>query len=131
MCATVLAVCAIVSSRLRHGATAGGQSENRDGTASKTFAQAAVQAFPRSLSRAVGFEYLRAKALLAILYIQYGDVRDHRTHLGEYDALCTNADFYNESRWGAGLTEPQLQERRRVVSTTSAKLTSSFGPHTL
>ena len=109
-----MTVCAIVAARIRDGAQ--GYTAPADSPASEVFARAASRAFPSSLTHAVGFECLRAKALLAILYIQYADVTAHRAHLSEYVALCTDMDFYDEAKWAVGMGPPELEERRRVVS---------------
>jgi hypothetical protein len=110
-----MAVCAIVSARFRNGVPPPGFTFLL-ASPSEAFAQAATNAFPKRLVDARGFEYMRAKALLAILYIQYGSVMEHHTHLGEYVVLASNSGFHDETRWDAGLSETELQERRRVVS---------------
>lgn len=103
-----MTVCAIVSARLRNGASIIAPL----GPPSETFAQAAKDALPNSMQ---GFEYMRAKALLAILYIQYGDVKEHRTHLGEYVAMVSDNEFHDEKKWER-VGEIGNQERRRLVS---------------
>ncbi|KAK4687545.1 hypothetical protein P7C73_g2581, partial [Tremellales sp. Uapishka_1] len=80
---------------------------------SEEFYAEAVAAFP-SLLEATGFEYKRAKALLAILCIQYGLVREHLVHLGDYVTLCSIDGFHNEAKW-PDLSRPETEERRRVV----------------
>ena len=115
-----MAVCAIVSARFRNGVSPPGFTFLLTAP-SEAFAKAATDAFPTRLTDAKGFEYMRAKALLAILYIQYGSVMEHRTHLGEYVVLVSNNGFYDETRWDDGLREPELQERRRVVSRSRHK----------
>lgn len=110
-----MAVCAIVTARLRNGAISVPHPSTLTPT-SEQFARAAINAFPPNLVDAKGFEYIRAKALLAILQIQYGNVAEHRTHLGEYVVLSSNEGFQDETRWPGGLGEAEMQERRRVVS---------------
>ena len=109
-----MAVCAIVSARFRNGVPPPGFTFLL-ASPSEAFAQAATGAFPKNLAEVEGFEYMRAKALLAILYIQYGSVMEHRTHLGEYVVLASNSGFHDEARWDVGLSEIDLQERRRLV----------------
>lgn len=112
-----MAVCAIVAARLRNGATfLLGGTPFIPITASERFYQAASDHFPHDLSEARAFDYKRAKALLAILCIQYGLVAEHLTHLGEYQVLGTNDGFHDEARWPQELSEAELQEWRRVVS---------------
>ncbi len=115
-----MAVCAIVSARLRDGAVLTypldpSCSSSADRPSSEDFYRASIEAFPVNLTHAKAFDYKRAKALLAILCIQYGDVAQHHTHLGEYLVLASNDGFHDETRWPGGLKEPDLQERRRLV----------------
>jgi hypothetical protein len=108
-----MAVCAIVVARQGH--TTESQSPHLQTLSSKGFYQAAVAAFPTDLSKAQGFEFKRAKVLMAIACIQYGAILEHQTHLGEYVVLACNDGFQDEARWERGLTEIQRQERRRLV----------------
>jgi hypothetical protein len=82
---------------------------------SEDYNRLAVDVFPQ-LSEARDFNYKRGKALLAILCIQYGDIVNLETHLGDYMTLSMNDGFYDESRWPEGIFEPEIQERRRLVS---------------
>jgi len=107
-----MAVCAIVSARRNN--TAGGFSNPT--VPSKAYYRAALAAFPSNLSEAKGFDYRRAKVLLAIACIQYGAILDHQTQLGEYVVLACNEGFQDENRWEQSLNEIQRQERRRLVS---------------
>ena len=114
-----MAVCAIVSARLRDGAGSHYLPDHPSSTTyptSEAFYTASAGAFPHNLSLATAFDFKRAKALLAILCIQYGNVADHNTHLGEYLVLASNDGFHDETRWPMGLTQPEMEERRRVVS---------------
>lgn len=113
----VMAVCAIVSSRLLHGARLPTSPSHHDTyPASEVFYQLALDAFPHNLSTATAFNYKRAKALLAIASVQYGNAAELHTQLGDYGTLTWNDGFYDESRWAPGLREPEIQERRRLVS---------------
>lgn len=121
LCATVWAACALSSARIRDGAfdqcpkpiplpreTAVDLTEE--------FYQAAVRAIPADLSVAYSFSFKRAKALLCSVAIQYGYARTFCAHLGDYITMCGIDGFHNEARWPAGLTEIDIQERRRLVS---------------
>lgn len=136
---TVMAVCAIVVGRQRH--TTDSQfphfqvpSPQTQKPPSKAFYRAAIAAFPTDLSRAQGFEYKRAKVLMAIASIQYGAILEHQTHLGEYVVLACNDGYHDESRWERSLNEIERQERRRLVNESAPPapntLMSSFGLHT-
>jgi hypothetical protein len=111
-------VCAIVSARVRNGATLPSHRPNTSDPlpTSESFYRPAIKAFPSSLSDATDFNYLRAKSLMAILCAQYGDVRGLHTHLGDYGTLSMNEGFYDEQGWPVDLTEVDKQERRRLVS---------------
>lgn len=52
---------------------------------------------------------------MALLRIQYGDTKGLYRHLGDYCTLCAIDGFHQESRWPAGLSQVDLQERRRLV----------------
>lgn len=113
-CSTVMTVCAIVVARQRNHTEA--QPPHFHNLSSEAFYQAAVVAFPADLSKAQGFEFKRAKVLMAIACIQHGSILEHQTHLGEYVVLAWNDGFQDELRWEKGLNEIQRQERRRLVS---------------
>jgi hypothetical protein len=124
-----MAVCAIVVGRQRVPADSKSPCHQTTSPRSQApppqaFHQAAVGAFPRDLSSAQGFEYKRAKVLLAIACIQSGAILDHQTHLGEYVVLSCNDGFQDEARWEKGLTEIQRQERRRLVSLSRRVVTA-------
>lgn len=127
-----MTLCAIVTARFRNGAISL-PLPSLDSPPSEQFAMAAIKAFPRNLAEARGFEYLRAKALLAILHIQYGNTMEHRTQLGEYFVLVSNDGFSDETRWSMDLGEEEQQERRRLVSWRSYAIqlaNGSSGPFT-
>jgi hypothetical protein len=116
-----MAVCAIVVGRQRPSADSQlphyqGSSPQTQTPPSKAFYQAAIAAFPTELSKAQGFEYKRAKVIMAIACIQYGAILEHQTHLGEYVVLAGNDGYHDETRWERNLNEIQRQERRRLVS---------------
>ena len=119
----VMAVCAIVSARLRHGVEMPQTSHpplgpSPSSPSSGTFYHLAINAFPSSLTSpcANTFNYKRAKALLAIACVQYGDIASLNLHLGDYVTLSHADGFYDETRWPTDLKEPEIQERRRLVS---------------
>ena len=121
--ATVMSACAVASARIRDGAYT--QLPNPPPlpqeaavTDSETFYEAAVRAIPADLSVAYSFNYKRAKSLLSEVAIQYGHSRTFCAHLGDYLTMCGIDGFHNESRWPSGLTEIDIQERRRLVSLT-------------
>ncbi|TXT04335.1 hypothetical protein VHUM_04102 [Vanrija humicola] len=121
--AATMAVCAIASARVRDGADAMGDTDGGLSLMSKlppstppseVFYEATVRAFPRDLSQAPEFDYKRSKVILAMLCIQYGQVRQLMTHLHDYITLSAADAFHLESRWPPNLPETELQERRRL-----------------
>lgn len=109
--AFVMAVCAITSARMRDGV---GTPLPPDAPLSEAFFDAALSAFPADLTAATDFDYKRAKAILAILSLQYGQVRQLSVHLGDYMTMCAADGFHNENRWPPNLPVTEIQERRRV-----------------
>lgn len=119
-----MAVCAISVARVRDGA--GQMTDSRGASvppmlpasvpASEVFYDASMRAVPADLSQAIEFDYKRAKVVLAILCIQYGNVRQLATHMGDYVTMCAADGFHNEARWPISLPETEVQERRRLVS---------------
>lgn len=116
-----MAMCAITSARMRDGASylmdVGVKAHLPvDAPSSEAFYEAAIRTFPADLSIAHEFDYKRSKVILAMICIQFGQVRQLTTHLGDYMTLCSNDNFHLENRWPANLPETEVQERRRLVS---------------
>lgn len=119
--AVTMAMCAITSARMRDGASylldAGVKAHlPADAPTSEAFYEAAARTFPADLSQASEFDYKRAKVIIAMLCIQFGNVRQLTTHLGDYMTLCSIDNFHLEARWPPNLPETEVQERRRLVS---------------
>lgn len=111
-----MSVCAITAARVRDGAGTVNNSISLPSSCppSEAFYDAAIRAFPSDLSQALEFDYKRAKALLAMICVQYGHVRQLTAHIGDYITLCSIDGFHNESRWPPNLPETEIQERRRL-----------------
>jgi hypothetical protein len=112
-----MAVCAIITSRLAHNAQIAGRLDGSIHSAN-TYYSLALEAFPPTYSATGSINYKRAKLLLAISCLQDGDAVGLHSHLGDYGTLSFTDGFYDESRWPPGLREPEIQERRRLVSQT-------------
>ncbi|WWC88103.1 uncharacterized protein L201_003007 [Kwoniella dendrophila CBS 6074] len=134
----VMTVCAIASARLRDGAQQYWQagSSNIDHSDfdilhdSESFYHSALSSFPSDVTQATDFDYKRAKCLLSVLCIQYGQIDKATLHLGDLCTLCSLSGFHTESRWPKGLNEIELQERRRLywcAYQLSVYLSTSFG----
>ena len=113
-----MAVCAITSARFRDGVPLPNNPGPHFSPASEDFYDACLRAIPKDIAEAEDFNYKRAKAVLGTLCIQYGRVKSLHTHLGDYLTMCANDGFHNEARWPMGLSEIEVQERRRLVSPT-------------
>lgn len=119
-----MAVCAIAAARLRDGADTMTDSNGANllptlppsAPASEVFYHASMRAVPHDLSLATAFDYKRAKVILAMNCVQYGNVKQLATNLGDYMTMCAADGFHNEGRWPGNLTEMEVQERRRLVS---------------
>ena len=115
-----MAVCAIVASRIQHGAqlsrSAGAGQSDDTSPSPATLYELALDAFPPSSSATGSLNFKRSKLLMAIACLQDGDPVGLHTHLGDYGTLSFADGFYDESRWPPGLKEHEVQERRRLVS---------------
>ena len=120
--ATVMAMCAIVAARIKNGATSRVSRSTSSLFAaappSQTFKAAAVAAIPDDLSYAREFDYKRAKALLAILSVQFADIVNLHQHLGDYVTMSLASGFYDEKKWPKDLSIPEKQEWRRLFWST-------------
>lgn len=126
--ATLFAVCAVVSARLRDGALPDlpflqdllPPSYAQLLTTAPTpewFKTRAESLLPKDILLASReFDNLRATALLALLCIQNGDTEQLQGYLGNYSTMMIVSGFYDEARWEETLSEVQRQERRRLVS---------------
>ncbi|EIW72836.1 hypothetical protein TREMEDRAFT_26656 [Tremella mesenterica DSM 1558] len=117
--AVVYGMCAMTLARLRDGASmptaqALTPEDVHDGPSSEDFYHASLQAMPSDLTLCTDFNFKRAKAVQAVITIQYGQVRALLGHLGDYTTMVSVDGFHNEARWPQNLTEPEIQERRRL-----------------
>lgn len=112
-----MVVCAIITSRLAHNAQIAGRLEGSvTAHSADKYYSLALEAFPPTWRATGSVNYKQAKLLLAISCLQDGDAVGLHTHLGDYGTLSFTDGFYDESRWPSGLKEPEIQERRRLVS---------------
>lgn len=63
------------------------------------------------------FNLMRTEALLGMLALQHNDLGSGHAHLHRYLAMVTQSRFHDERNWPLNLTEIEVQERRRLVST--------------
>ncbi|KAJ9618980.1 hypothetical protein H2203_008796 [Taxawa tesnikishii (nom. ined.)] len=114
--ACVMAICALASARVRDGALSIPFSEKlrHAELSSEVFYAAAIDAISDDLSKARGIDFLRTCALLALTCIQYGQIGTMQQHLGEYFTLSSVQRFYDEAHWPEGLSQHEVEIRRRV-----------------
>ncbi|KAJ6012675.1 hypothetical protein N7522_003030 [Penicillium canescens] len=114
--ASTMAVCALVSDRVRDGALFTNR-WRRDQLAeqpSGTFYAAAKDCIPRDLSRAKGMNYMRACAILAIASIQNGQIKNIRKYSGMYHTLTSMDGLHDENLWPKDLSLIETEERQRL-----------------
>ncbi|OGE46810.1 hypothetical protein PENARI_c106G12408 [Penicillium arizonense] len=114
--ASTMAVCALVSGRVRDGALFTNR-WRRDQLAeppSEIFYAVAKDTIPRDLSRANGMNYMRACAILAIASIQNGQIKNIRKYSGMYHTLTSMEGLHDEDLWPKDLSIIETEERRRL-----------------
>lgn len=117
-----MSLCALTAARIRDGAGSGNSSSALTAIPSETYYRAVLAALPVDLNHAGHFDYKRAKSNLALLCIQYGDIRGLHRHLGDYLSLCSMDGFHLESRWPGDIDTVEVEERRRLVGPYSNTL---------
>lgn len=92
---------------------------------------AAVGAIPDDITSVTDYYHaMKAKAILASASLQNGEWQKAVAHLGDYASLSAVSGFCDETNWPRGLTEIQMQEKRRVfwgVYQQEQYLSSNFG----
>lgn len=73
------------------------------------------------------FNLMRTEALLGLLALQHNDLESGHAHLHRYLAMVTQSRFHDERNWPLNLTEIEVQERRRLVSTRHFSISSDNG----
>lgn len=114
--AVTMAICALVTARVRDGAVSNTQWNltairqfHSDTFTRQAKAQLNLQETKSDLNT------LRAHAVLAIASIQNGKIRDMHFHLGMYHTLVAMDGLHDESNWPAELGTIEREERRRLV----------------
>ncbi|CAD0086507.1 unnamed protein product [Aureobasidium vineae] len=114
--ASVLAMCALSSARVRDGAlyTAKWDATLLQSPSSEELFRAAKEAIPHDAPLSQEFDYMRAYALLAIASIQYGDTARMNYYIGLYQSFIAVGMLQNESNWPSGIGHVEVEERRRL-----------------
>lgn len=117
-----MAACALSSGRVTDNAVfkSSQDIEELSRVPSRVFYQAAIDALPKSDLPTGDFNVMRTYALLSLIAIQYGDHRDMQGYLGKYHAMVAMDGLHDEKNWPQGLGIIELEERRRLVSRSSA-----------
>lgn len=115
--AATMAVCALVSSRVRDGSVTNPRwdvDRLRQPRPEVFYAEARKQL--ASLDMTASLNVLRARAILAVAAIQNGDLREMRWQLGTYQTLMAVDGLHDEANWPSGIGVIEREERRRLVS---------------
>ena len=112
--AATLAVCALVSARIRDGAVTNPKwdiSTLQETSSEVFYVKAAKQAV---LGKVSDLNLMRANAILALAAIQNGNIRDMHLHLGRYHTLVAMDGLHDESNWPKQMGLIEVEERRRL-----------------
>ncbi|KAL6689710.1 hypothetical protein J3F84DRAFT_398930 [Trichoderma pleuroticola] len=124
-CTLTMAVCVTASTRLS------GELPSRIASARKIkdnsllsgiFYTACMNALPVLHTDEVELDFMRAEALLGMLYLEYNNIRGCHTHLHRYLAMCAETGFNDESQWSPGLTAIEIEERHRLRGQTQCQV---------
>ncbi|KAM0245415.1 hypothetical protein ACHAQJ_010561 [Trichoderma viride] len=115
--ATTMAVCALVSGRVRDGSVMNPrwdvQALQRE-TLPDTFYAEAKRQLLEDGSESSDFNILRGHAIMAITAIQNGKIRDMHHHVGIYHTLMAMDGLHDEANWPSGIGIIEREERRRM-----------------
>ena len=112
--AATLAVCALVSARIRDGAVTNPKwdlNTLQETTSEVFYTEAAKQAL---LGKVSDLNLMRSNAVLALAAIQNGNTRDMHLHLGRYHTLVAMDGLHDETNWSKQMGLIEVEERRRL-----------------
>ena len=113
--AVTMAVCALVSARVRDGAVFSQRWDIRalqHPKPSVYYDQAVSQA--KEITTTSDLNIPRTFAVLALSAIQDGKTRDMHEHLGRYQTILAMEGLHDETNWPHGLGLIEIEERRRL-----------------
>ncbi|MGH7964844.1 MAG: fungal specific transcription factor domain-containing protein, partial [Candidatus Binatia bacterium] len=113
--AATMAVCALISSRIRDGSVTNPKWDLdalRRPSPEVFYREAKRQLSTFDMSAALNV--LRGHAIMAITAIQNGNIREMRWHLGTYQTLVSVDGLHDESNWPGGIGVIEREERRRL-----------------
>ena len=113
--ADTMAVCALVSARVRDGAVFNPKWDTT------SLQETDPESFYQEASRQAAYDdvipdcnLMRAHAVLAITAIQHGKIRDMHQHLGWYHTLVAMDGLHDEANWPQNIGIIEREERRRL-----------------
>lgn len=113
--AATLAICALVSARVRDGAVTNPRWDSPNALqeipSDVFYAEAAKQVV---LGKSSDLNLMRANAVLALAAIQDGNVRDMHLHIGRYHTLVAMDGLHDEANWPKPMGLIEAEERRRL-----------------
>ena len=112
---TTMAVCALVSARVRDGAVFNPQWDVHalQEPTPEVYYTEAIRQMDRSCRRS-DLNALRAHAILALAAIQDGKIRDMHQRLGRYHTIVAMEGLHDEGNWPKGIGVVETEERRRL-----------------
>ena len=116
--ATTMAVCALVSGRVRDGSVTNPRwslSSIKALSPDIFYHEAQEQLAIDGHQCTADLHSIRAHAILAIAAIQNGRVRDMHLHLGIYHTLVAMDGLHDEANWPESIGVIEREERRRLV----------------
>ncbi|GFP54652.1 hypothetical protein ACSS6W_002485 [Trichoderma asperelloides] len=115
--ATTMAVCALVSGRVRDGSVMNPrwdvQALQRETLPDTFYAEAKRQLLDDGCESS-DFNILRGHAIMAITAIQNGKIREMHHHIGIYHTLMDMDGLHDEVNWPSGIGIIEREERRRM-----------------
>ena len=110
-----MAVCALVSARVRDGAVFNlrWHVASLQETESHLFYASSAKEACKEIVTA-DLNLLRTHAILALSAIQDGRIRDMHQHLGRYHTQMAMDGLHDENNWPSGITLVETEERRRT-----------------
>ncbi|KAJ9479273.1 Zn(2)-C6 fungal-type domain-containing protein [Pseudozyma hubeiensis] len=114
--ASVMALCALSSARVRDGAlyTERWDTHSLQTPSCEYFLQLAADSIPSDAPLSQEFDYMRAYALLSIVSIQLGDLRKMNYYLCLYHGCIAVASLHDEQNWPKGIGFVEVEMRRRL-----------------
>lgn len=118
--ATTMAVCALVSGRVRDGSVTNPRWDLQGQISPDVFYHEARRQLAGEWS--ADLENIRAHAILAVAAIQNGRTREMQEHLGMYHTLVAMEGLHDEANWPQDIGIVEREERRRLVTPPTLKL---------